>query len=191
MTPTRAAAAALAAVALLGLSSCATERLPGGAAAVVGDDVVEASEVLEVADGLSGTEGASAEGRTDLQRRALQILVQQELFEDVAAQQGVEVDEGEVEATVGEVLADPDQVAAARAQGIAPELLPIAVRLSLLQEAITETVAGPEAVLPLLQQAADDADVRVDPRLGELDEDLTIQPVVSELSSPVAPAPPG
>ena len=164
------------------LAGCGIDGLPAGTAATVGGTSISTDEVQELATALSGGEEPPRDERVQGQRQATTVLVQAELLERLARRQGVEVTQGQVEAQVAEVESDPAALQAAQAQGISREVLPLAVRLQLLQEAVLSG-AAPDQVPTLLRDVAEEVGVQVDPRLGEFDDGQVV-PAPDELSTP-------
>jgi hypothetical protein len=178
----------LVAIAALVLAGCGGTDLTGDGRAATVDGVVISRAQLEagVRDFLGPLETMAPEDRAAqvgaLQRQILGFQIQGAVFERLAADEGIEVGDDDLEqarlrlleATGGQEQLD--QLLAR--EGLTPTLLeelilPQEVRLAEL----AEVVGGAEQLNPLLVQAIRDADIAVAPGLGVWsDEELRVLP---------------
>lgn len=188
---------ALAAAAALMLSSCG-ETAPGVAASVGGERITaeQVDEFAEVLCTIGGVPAAEGGAPTKSARfAALQILIANELTDDIAdvqdvpSQQVSRILEGMAPAR--ELLSEGqeqtfDQVAEefARAQAAMVELGRESLEQSGQPGRITDQAAFAEGQR-LLSEHAQEADVEVDPRFGEV-VDGALQPSSGSLSVPVS-----
>jgi hypothetical protein len=169
----------LIAIALVGLvvAGCGgeIERPDGVAATVDGVEVSRTQLETGVRDYLGDLETLAAAERADrvaaLQRQLLGFQIQGAVFERVADEQGVVVEQADLDAARGRLLeatggeAQLEQLLLQ--EGLTPTLfeeliLPQEVRIAELAE-----VVGPDQINPFLVDALQTADVRVAPGLGE------------------------
>jgi hypothetical protein len=178
----------LVALAALVLAGCGGTQLPGGdgtAATVDGVAISRAQLEAGVRDYLGPLESLPPEDRAAqvgaLQRQILGFQIQGEVFERLADEEGIEVDDADLDQARDRLLEavggqqQLDQVLAQ--EGLTPTLLeelilPQEARLAELAE-----VVGAEQLNPILGQAIRDADIVVAPGLGEWsDEELRVVP---------------
>ncbi|HEX2363230.1 MAG TPA: SurA N-terminal domain-containing protein [Jiangellaceae bacterium] len=172
MSPThRVAAAVFCVAATVGLTACNTAEI--GAAAVVGDVRITVAElqeqVRELADSLPDSAGATGD-QSIAQHAILQRMIQSELLALVAAEEGVEVSEADIDAYIDEqVLSQaPDgDIGPLLAQNnLTEDSLRDAVRDQLMAAAMTERLGGQEQLVEVLTAKADEIGVTVSPRYG-------------------------
>jgi hypothetical protein len=172
VSPTRrVVAAVLCVAATVGLAACNTAEI--GAAAVVGDHRITVADLQEqvsdLADSLPDSAGATGDQST-AQHAILQRMIQSELLALVAAEEGVEVSEADIDAFVDEqVLAQaPDgDIGPLLAQNnLTEDSLRDAVRDQLMAAELTERLGGQEQLVEVLTAKADEIGVTVSPRYG-------------------------
>jgi SurA N-terminal domain len=167
----RALAAVLCVVAATSLAACSTEQI--GAAAVVGDVRISVAElqerVTDLADSLPDSAGATGD-QSAAQRTILERMIQSELLVAVAADEGVEVSEAEIDAFI------QDQVVSQAPDGdIGPLLaqnnltdtsLRPFVRDQLIATELIDRLGGQAELVQVLTEKADEIGVTVSPRYG-------------------------
>ncbi len=192
----------LVALAALVVAGCGGTQLPGDGTAATVDGVTISRTQLEtgVRDFLGPLEALPSEERAAqvgaLQRQILGFQIQGAVFERLADDEGIEVDDADLELARQRLLEATggqeqlDQLLAR--EGLTPALLdelilPQEVRLAELAEA----VGGPEQLNPLLVEAIRDADIVVAPGLGQWsDEELRVLPAGRVgLQQPAVPLP--
>lgn len=163
-TTRRLAAATAAGLAVLLLAACGDSPARPGAAAVVGDERIETSELQEIVDrGLESPEAQEQFGadRADYQRQVLNRMVRAILLEDAAREAGLEITQGDVDAQLAEfaeqVGSREELEAQAAAGGIAAEDLPrfareVAVELRLADELTADVDVPREQLESLYEQ---------------------------------------
>lgn len=154
---------AAAGLAVLLLAACGEGPARAGAAAVVGDDRIETSQLQDIVDrGLASPEAEQQFGadRANYTTQVLGRLVRARLLEAAARERGIEVTAGDVDAQLAEFAAQVGGREAleqqAAAGGIAKEDLPrfareVALELRLGDE-LTEDVEVPEEQLASLYE---------------------------------------
>jgi hypothetical protein len=178
----------LVALAAVLLAGCGGTELTGDGRAATVDGVAVSRAQLEagVRDFLGPLETLPPEDRAAqvgaLQRQILGFQIQGAVFEQLAADEGIEVDDADLELARQRLLdavggqEQLDQLLAR--EGLTPSLLeelilPQEVRLAEL----AEVAGGAEQLNPLLVQALRDADIVVSPGLGVWsDEELRVLP---------------
>ena len=172
MSPSRRAlAAVLCVLAGASLAACNTEQI--GAAAVVGDlqiSVVELQEeVSELADSQPDSMGATGD-QSAAQHTILERMIQSKLLAAVAAEEGVEVSEADIDAFIDEQIVSqaPDgDIGPLLAQNSLTEtsLRPF-VRDQLIATELIDELGGQEELIQVLTEKADEIGVTVSPRYG-------------------------
>ena len=157
-TPRRRALAA--GTALLLLTGCGDGEVRPGAAAVVGTDRIEVSELQELVDrGLADPQAAQQLGadRAAFQRSALSRLINNEILEQAAEDEGVEVTEGDVDEQLerfAEQAGSREALEMQAAQsGVSPQDLRPFVRSIVLDQALADKVTADIPVAPADLQA--------------------------------------
>jgi parvulin-like peptidyl-prolyl isomerase len=167
----RALRAVLCAVAAVSLAACNTEQI--GAAAVVGDTRITVAElqeqVSELADSLPDSAGAIGDQST-AQHTILERMIQSMLLAAVAADEGVEVSEAEIDALIDEQVTSqaPDgDIGPLLAQNNLTEtsLRPF-VRDQLTATKLIDELGGQEELVQVLTEKAGEIGVTVSPRYG-------------------------
>jgi outer membrane murein-binding lipoprotein Lpp len=177
---------ALAALVLAGCAGTAPIDGDGTAATVDGVSISRAQLEAGVRDFLGPLEALPPEERAAqvgaLQRQILGFQIQGAVFERLAADEGIEVDDADLELARQRLLEATggqeqlDQLLAR--EGLTPALLeelilPQEVRLAEL----SEVLGGPEQLNPILVEAIRDADIEVAPGLGDWsEEELRVLP---------------
>lgn len=160
MTRTSRRLAVTAGLSVLLLSACGEGQLRPGAAALVGDERITSSLLQEKVDaGLADPEAAQQLGgdRAEFQRVVLSRLVKRELLEAAAAQRGVEVSDGEVDAQLdvfveGAGSRETLEMQASQS-GVPPQELEPFVRDLVLEQALgDDLVADVDVPRPQLQE---------------------------------------
>ena len=193
-TWTMAAAALLVAVVASGCGSVAP-----GAAAIVGDDRISESDLTEQVQAVLRAQGrpvdSSAESIVDT---TINQLVTASLVEQFAEREGIEVTQGEIDATVASVVAASGGEEALEQsllqQDLAPDQLESLLRVNLLVQKIGQALdpAGtPEsqssAVFLAIVAFSDEVGTQVNPRYGTWDAmNLAVGPAADDLSIPLA-----
>lgn len=191
---TVAAAALIVAVVASGCGSVAP-----GAAAVVGDERISERELTEHVQAVLRAQGrpvdSSAESIVDT---TLNQLVTASLVEQYSEQEGIEVDQGEIDAAVVSVVAaSGGQEALEQSllqQDLAPDQLEALLRVNLLVQKIGQALdpAGtPEsqssAVFSAIVAFSEEVGTRINPRYGTWDAmNLGVGPAADDLSAPLA-----
>lgn len=175
--------AAVLAVAAL-LPGCTVAR-QAGAAAIVEDRTIPDSRVQELAAELRavGLDDASQDpmnpaggsfGTGGLQRHVVRMLVQGQILREVAAAEGVEVTQGDVDALLDQFVSqvgDREEAYAFLAErgGVPPSYVEEYVHEVLLTQELAGQVGEDRPVEAYLDERADELgiDVEVDPRYGE------------------------
>ena len=167
--------AAVAATAVL--SACSSQA---GSAALVGDVAfsetevqADTSEVLEVADAAGGVQVDSAA----VSREQVRRLVTEELVDIAAAEQGVDVTDGDIDRSIAQVAAtsggrDALELQLATQNGVPPSAFESFVRTFLLQQELLAATGAPaglaeELFVAELAGLSDEVGVSVSPRYGE------------------------
>lgn len=187
----RVAAPAVALAAGLTLTACGEG--PGPGVAVASDaETVSVDRVVGLTEEVLQDTQVPPQARAELQRSIVALLVQEQVYDAVARDLGVSVQQGDIDAELA-TLAETgvDVRAQLRERGVPPSFLPSYVRLVLLQQRLLEEVGGEAELRDLLVATARQLDVEVNPRLGAFEpEALAVAPVEPALSSPAAGAPP-
>jgi hypothetical protein len=178
----RVVAAVLCAVAGVPLAACNTEQI--GAAAVVGDDRITVAELQEqvrdLADSLPDSAGATGD-QSAAQHAILQRMIQSELLAAVAADEGVDVSDADVDTFIDEQVvsqAPEGDIGALLAQSNLTEAsLRDVVRDQLIADEMISRLGGQEQLIEALTDKAEEIGVTVSPRYG------TWQGVMLEQSS--------
>jgi hypothetical protein len=172
----------LVALAALVLAGCGGAQVPGDGTAATVDGVAISRTQLEagVRDFLGPLEALPPQERAAqvgaLQRQILGFQIQGAVFERLADDEGIEVDDAALEQArerLVQATGGPEQLDQLLArEGLTPTLLdelilPQEVRLAEL----ADRVGGPDQLNPLLVEAIRDADIVVAPGLGEWSED--------------------
>jgi SurA-like N-terminal domain len=189
----RVVATVLFVVAAVSAAACSnTDQI--GAAAVVGDDRITVAElqqeVRDLADSLPDSAGATGDQST-AQHAILERLIQSELIAAVAADEGVEVSDADVDTFIEE------QVVAQAPEGDIGPLLAQSnltetsmrsfVRDQLTADELIEQLGGQEQLINALTEKADEIGVTVSPRYGTW-EGVTLEQSSGSISEP-EPAP--
>lgn len=170
-----------------------------GAAAVVGDERISERELTEHVQAVLRAQGrpvdSSAESIVDT---TLNQLVTASLVEQYSEQEGIEVDQGEIDAAVVSVVsASGGQEALEQSllqQDLAPDQLEALLRVNLLVQKIGQALdpAGtPEsqssAVFSAIVAFSEEVGTRINPRYGTWDAmNLGVGPAADDLSAPLA-----
>ena len=171
----RVVAAALCVLAAVPLAACNTTQQIG-AAAVVGDERITVAElqeqVRELAESLP--DGGEATGDQSVaQREILQRMIRSELLAAVAADEGVEVSEAEIDAFIEEQIVpqapDGDLGPLLAQNNLTEASLRTSVRDQLVATELIEQVGGEQELVELLNQKSDEIGVEVNPRYGTWD----------------------
>ena len=153
------------------LAACNTEQI--GAAAVVGDARITVAElqeqVSELADSLPDSAGAIGD-QSAAQHTILERMIQSMLLAAVAADEGVEVSEAEIDAYIDEQVVSQAQdgdIGPLLAQNNLTEtsLRPF-VRDQLIATKLIEELGGQEVLIQAITEKADEIGVTVSPRYG-------------------------
>jgi SurA N-terminal domain len=170
----RVVAAVLCLLAAVPVAACNTEQI--GAAAVVGNERITVAElqeqVREVAESLP--DGAEPTGdQSAAQHAILQRMIRSELLAAVAADEGVEVSEAEIDAFIDEQIApqapDGDLGPLLAQNNLTEESLRTSVRDQLVATELIDRVGGEQELIDLLNQKSDEIGVEVNPRYGTWD----------------------
>ena len=140
-------------LAVLLLSGCGSGSVRPGAAALVGDERITVDTLQEVVDrGLADPQAEQALGqdRSAFQRQVLSRLVNREVLQAAAEQEGVTVDDGEVDDQLQDFAAQAGGEEALEAQaaqnGISPEDLQPFLRDVVLQQELGDALTEDEDV---------------------------------------------
>ena len=166
-----------------------------GSAAIVGEQRLDDATLSDTTSALAGALGI--EERPELSQAVLSRWVVGELIDEYAARQGIEITNGQVDAVIAEEAeraGGAEQLEQSALQsGLLPEMIPDAVRTSLLVEEMSKRAAneedpsGQQGLVLGIQALSDELDTRVSPRFGTWDpEQLTVGSLPDDLSSPVA-----
>lgn len=188
------AAALIVAVVASGCGSVAP-----GAAAVVGEDRISERELTEQVQAVLRAQGRPVDSAAEsIVATTLNQLVTASLVDQYAEQEGIEVDQGEIDAALaGVVAASGGEEALEQSllqQDLAPNKLEALLRINLLVQKIGQALdpAGtPEsqssAVFLAIVTFSDEVGTRINPRYGTWDSmNLTIGPAADDLSVPLA-----
>ena len=191
------APAVVAAGALL-LGACAGDEERSGVAAVVGDSVIETSEVLAVSEEVSAARSQPDVAGVDvqappvqepaevaaLQRQVLQFLTVAEIFEQVGARFGVEVPQGQVQDVLDQAGQQPGGLDQLAAQLGAPSLSLVdeALRVGAIQQQL-QGLPDQEQAQAFFEEVVQD--VEINPRYGRLDLQAGVVAPDRDLSEPL------
>jgi len=167
----RIVAALLGVVAAVSLAACDTDQI--GAAAVVGDDRITVAElqeeVRELAESLPDSTGPTGD-QSIAQRAILERLIRSDLLAAVAADEGVEVSEADVDAFIEDQVVpqapDGDLGPLLAQNNLTEASLEEYVRDQLAADQLIQRLGGQEALIAALTDKADEIGVTVNPRYG-------------------------
>jgi SurA N-terminal domain len=167
----RALAAVLCLLAGASLAACNTEQI--GAAAVVGDSRITVAELQEQVSELAGSlpDSAGAIGdQSAAQHTILERMIQSMLLTAVAADEGVDVSDADIDAFIDEQVVSqaPDgDIGPLLAQNnLTEDSLRPFVRDQLIATELIEQLGGQEQLIQVLTEKADEIGVTVSPRYG-------------------------
>lgn len=184
----------MATVLAIGLAGCGQ---PASAAAVVGDTEISLDQIDEQLKAINEVLGAPADAASvELTSALVRNNIVYTLVEKTAADLGATVTETEVDERLADQTAfigGEDQLLQQAAQlGISPDLIATDVRVSLLSDAIVQSVPGAaeaseqeqqQLLVELIQAQSEASNVEVNPRFGYWDI-----PSLSIVPDPDAPA---
>lgn len=181
------------------LSGCGSAS--PGAAAVVGDDRISESELTEKVEQVLRAQGRPVDSASEaLVVTTLDRMITTSLVEQLAQQQGVEVTQGELDATLANYAeATGGQEAFEELliqQDLAPESVEDLFRVNILAQKLgmeLDPMGSPEAqssaVLIAVAQFSEEVGTSVSPRYGTWDgATLTVGAIANDLSIPGSPS---
>ena len=182
-------------LAVAALSGCGSAS--PGAAAVVGDDRISESELTEQVEQVLRAQGRPLDSASEaLVVTTLDRMITTSLVEQFAQQQGVEVTQGELDATLANYAeATGGQEAFEELliqQDLAPESIDGLFRVNILAQKLgmeLDPMGSPEAqssaVLAAVAQFSEEVGTSVSPRYGTWDgATLTVGAIANDLSVP-------
>lgn len=168
-----------------------------GAAAMVGDDRISERELTEKVEQVLRAQGRPVDSASEaLVVTTLDRMITTSLVEQIAEQEGVEVTQGELDATLANYAeATGGQEAFEELliqQDLAPESIEDLFRVNILAQKLgmeLDPMGSPEAqssaVLAAVSQFSDDVGTSVSPRYGTWDgASLTVGAIANDLSIP-------
>jgi SurA N-terminal domain len=187
----RALAAALWVAAAVLLAACGTNQIDQiGAAAVVGDHRITVAELQEQVQDLADSlpDGGDASGDQSVaQQTILQRMIQGELLDAVARDEGVQVSEADIDAFIDEVVVsqapDGDITPLLAQNSLTEASLRGVVRSQLIADELTERMGGERQLAEALAEKAEEIGVTVSPRYGYWNG-LVLQPTSGSISEP-------
>ena len=182
-------------LAVAALSGCGSAS--PGAAAVVGDDRISESELTEKVEQVLRAQGRPVDSASEaLVVTTLDRMITTSLVEQLAEQQGVEVTQGELDATLANYAeATGGQEAFEELliqQDLAPESIEDLFRVNILAQKLgmeLDPMGSPEAqssaVLTAVAEFSEEVGTSVSPRYGTWDgATLTLGAIANDLSIP-------
>ena len=186
---------AMAAISVMALSGCATQK--AGAAAVAGDDRLTESQLTELYDELDNLYAANPEAQRlpddQLTLSVLSWWINEQLIGAIAEQEELSATQAQIDEVLGGGQEQLDAISLGN--GIPPSRLEAAAEVFVLSSAITESLSEPgstpeqtdAALVARLQATADELGISVSPRFGTWNsETVSVEPRDPDrLSSPV------
>lgn len=186
-------------LAVAALSGCGSAS--PGAAAVVGDDRISESELTEKVEQVLRAQGRPVDSASEaLVVTTLDRMITTSLVEQLAQQQGVEVTQGELDATLAnyaEATGGQDAFEELLIQqDLAPESVEDLFRVNILAQKLgmeLDPMGSPEAqssaVLTAVAEFSEEVGTSVSPRYGTWDgATLTVGAIANDLSIPGSPS---
>ncbi|WP_164465312.1 SurA N-terminal domain-containing protein [Phytoactinopolyspora halophila] len=130
----------------------------------------------------------------EIQQELLSRWVINRLYEDLAAESGIEITEADVDDFLeqfAEQFPDGDMTAFLAEQSFTEELLRTEARTALISQEITSAEGGQQAAQEMLQSAVAEKDIEINPRYGEWTAEQGFVPESGSVSKPFEEEPAG
>lgn len=180
------------------LAGCGQSETLAGSAALVGDARLTDAELSQTVTTLSEKLGIPKSDQVS--QAVLSRWMVAQMVDELAAQKGVTVSKGEVDAMIADQTKQAGGQEAfetgALQAGVLPEGIPEAVRTSLLIDRLSKTTitgddpSGQTGLITAVQAISEDLDPQVSPRFGTWNaQELTVGALPDDLSTPVVQTP--